>query len=341
MLKLSGLSSNNVQAVSSENGFVFKRTLRLILGLGLSALCIYFLLGSIEKQEVIDRFKNVNVSLLVGAFIVTIFSYFLRTIRWKYFFTDTSYSFVTLFRALILGFFMNNVLPARIGELVRCHSLGRRTGLSRTFVLATVAAERLADGVTISAIFGLFFYFSSLTGDSSFYIGLVAVLFFVASIFVIICLLVRKQIFSILYKLDKVVNKSSFTYLVSKIEKFVSGLEPLLHAGLAKKMVLFSIAVWGIELFAYYLIANAFSEKLDLGSLSLFLASVNFASLIPAAPGGVGVIENFASLALHKSGIDYESAVAMVVAQHSIQYLAVGLPGIYFSIKNNQDAKVI
>ena len=55
---------------------------------------------------------------------------------------------------------------------------------------------------------------------------------------------------------------------------------------------------------------------------------MNFSSLIPSAPGAIGVIEAIASGVLISSGIDKELALPMVVTQHLIQYLMVGIPGI-------------
>jgi uncharacterized protein (TIRG00374 family) len=322
--------------LSKIKSFILSKYFRLIIGIGLSAICIYFLLSSINHEEVISKFKNVNLNLLSLALFVTFLSYVIRTIRWKYFFKDSDASFFSLYRALILGFFMNNVLPARIGELVRCHSLGTRTGQSRTFVLATVAAERLADGLTISALFGLSFYFSDIPGDKTKYIGIVALMFLAVSIFTVIGIIYREKIFNILKKIDILLNKKTFSFFIGKIMKFMSGLEPLLERKLVIRLVFLSILIWGVELFAYFIISNAFNEILDFGVLTLFLATVNFSSLIPAAPGSVGVIENFGSKALNSAGINYESAVAMVVAQHAIQYIAVGIPGLYFSVKKGK-----
>lgn len=331
----------DAHVVSGESGKVFKKLIRFIFGISLSVICIYYLYHSIEKDEVLDKFRNADISYLGYALFCTFLSYGLRTFRWKYFFSGDQFTLPVLYRSLILGFFMNNVLPARIGELVRCHSLGRRTGTSRSFVLATVAVERLADGLAISAIFGLFFYFSTMSRSDTYYISLVAYMFLCASISVVLFLVLRHKFFRLLHGIERRVPVKSFSYFISKVEKFVSGLEPLLEARLLYKLVFFSALVWGVELFAYYLITLSFTEHLDLARLSLFLASVNFASLIPAAPGGVGVIENFASLALNKGGVNHEAAVAMVIAQHAIQYIAVGIPGIYYAMKDNKDTKVM
>ena len=50
------------------------------------------------------------------------------------------------------GYLANNVLPARLGELVRTHALGEGEGLSRTTVLGTVVVERIVDTVMVVAI---------------------------------------------------------------------------------------------------------------------------------------------------------------------------------------------
>ena len=95
-------------------------------------------------------------------------------------------------------------------------------------------------------------------------------------------------------------------------------------------ITLMSVGVWGIELFAYYQISLAFHQQINLAGLSLFLAVVNFSSLIPAMPAGIGVIEASTTFFLEKIGINRETALAMVVVQHSIQIAVVGIPGAYY-----------
>jgi uncharacterized protein (TIRG00374 family) len=312
--------------------FPFSRnTLRMLLGLLVSGICIIYLVNSVEKDKVLDAFMDADPFFIGFAFIITLGSYFLRAYRWEFLFSDIPIGFMTAYRALIVGFFMNNILPARIGEIVRAHTLGRQIEKSRAFVLATIAAERLADGVTISMIFGILYYFSGHTLDGARAISYAAALFMLASLMTISLLLVRKRIFSLLNLFERKINTSASSYVLTRIEKFIIGLEPLFQPALLRKVVLLSIAVWSIELFAYGLITHAFGYELSLPMLALFLAAVNFSSLIPAAPGGIGVIETFASVALTKVGVEHELALAMVVTQHVIQYIAVGIPGAYYA----------
>jgi hypothetical protein len=53
---------------------------------------------------------------------------------------------------MLVGYMANNVLPARLGELVKCHYLGDREGISRSATLGTVVVERIVDTVVLVTI---------------------------------------------------------------------------------------------------------------------------------------------------------------------------------------------
>lgn len=309
-----------------------KRLLRLLFGVFISGICLYFLFGAVEGEKVMQSFAEVRISYLIWALVVTSISYALRAYRWIFLFTDVRLPYSHSYRCLTLGFFMNNVLPARIGEFVRAHSLGKIMGESRAKVLASVALERLLDGVTLSAIFAILFPLWSDNLENASLLFKVSYMFGFACGGALLVFFLRKPIFSFLGIMDRRIGISGVSYILKRVEKFILGLEPLSVPRLLAPMILLSMVVWGVEIFAYYLISEAFSQTLNLGDLALFLAAVNFSSLIPAAPGGLGTIETFASFALAKVGIEHEVALAMVFTQHIIQFIAVGLPGLFYTI---------
>ena len=65
---------------------------------------------------------------------------------------DPSVRYPPMLEYLLVGYLANNVLPARLGELVRSHYLGDREGISRTTTLGTVVVERVVDFVVVVAI---------------------------------------------------------------------------------------------------------------------------------------------------------------------------------------------
>jgi uncharacterized membrane protein YbhN (UPF0104 family) len=88
--------------------------------------------------------------------------------------------------------------------------------------------------------------------------------------------------------------------------------------------------IWAIELAAFAAVARAFGASTSLSASVLFMVAVNFSSLIPAAPGGFGVIELIAKSVLVSAGVaSAELALSMVLTQHVIQYAVIGLPGAF------------
>ena len=59
--------------------------------------------------------------------------------------------------AMLIGLFFNNVLPARLGELAKGYVLSRKTGLSFTYSLASVALDHFLDLTALLLLTLLFF----------------------------------------------------------------------------------------------------------------------------------------------------------------------------------------
>ena len=272
--------------------------------------------------------------------LLTILSYFLRSYRWLFLFPERTLSLLNSYKALILGFFMNNILPARTGELVRAHVGARVANQKRTLVLATVASERLADGLMLSLMF-LVLGLGSASQDVSKNLLWVAALFGVVAIGVLVTLTLRKPLFALVDKLAARSQHRGTAYAVNRFQIFIDGLSPLFNWSRIPFISIGSLIIWLVELAVYFMIAEAYQQPLSLSQSVLFLVTVNFSSLIPAAPGGIGVIEGIATLVLVSLGVPKEIALSMVISQHLIQYLVVGIPGAYVMFTWKQEIKEV
>ncbi len=292
----------------------------------ITCLALYFAFHNVEWDVLLDKITNADFSWLAIAFFLTISSYLMRGRRWQFFFPKPCIDFFAAVRVLILGFFMNNVLPARTGELVRAHMGAKVTKESGTLVLATIASERLADGLTLSL---MFMAFALGVGKQEFSLNLfyVALLFASATVAVGLTLIFRERLFALAEKVHLRFDNRASNYTFSRVKIFIDGLIPLFSPTRLPIIALWSIIIWSVELGVYYCVALAYGTPLTLANSVLFLVAVNFSSLIPAAPGGLGVIEALTSAVLVSVGIDKEHALAMVISQHTIQYLVVGIPG--------------
>lgn len=307
-----------------------KKALKLILLWGITIAALYYAFYAADWNELIAHLKGANRGYLLLAISLTVVSYLLRSRRWQFLFVEKpAIGFANAWRVLVLGFFMNNVIPARAGELIRAHLGSKVTNLSRTSVLATIASERLLDGLTLSL---LFVGFSFGIKDSEFSADLfyVASLFAIATLGVALVLVLRKPIFSFIERINDKLNHKAADFTLKRIQIFIEGLSPLFQLSRLPILSMWSIVIWLVELWVYIAIGKAYGVTgFGIHFFVLFLVTVNFSSLIPAAPGGIGVIEAVTKTVLVSVGMDPELALALVITQHVIQYLVIAIPGIF------------
>ncbi len=314
-------------------------TLKASLPWIITAVALFFAFNNIDWKDLTHNLKNANFFYIILAVLLTCLSYILRARRWKYLFPNNPPAFKQAVQVLFLGFFMNNILPARAGEIVRAHLGSIKSGHTRTLVLATILTERLVDGLTISAflLYAAFGPEHLHTSPGLFY---VALLFVAALLAVGTGLALRQQLHRLLDKIKETLDFSIVKYTCDRAVIFIDGLAPLFTARKLPYTLLWSLIIWLVELFVYHSIGQAFGASLSLGLAIIFLVAVNFSSLIPAAPGGIGVIEAVASGVLISFGVERELALAMVLTQHVIQYLVVGVPGAFAMLSNKEALKI-
>lgn len=303
-----------------------KKIVYKLLPWAVTLAALYYAFHGVRWDILLSHLGQARLFWILLAVTFTILSYLFRSRRWQGLFPKHVFNFPNAARVLFLGFFMNNILPARAGELVRAH-MGARLGQeSRTLVLATIASERLVDGLTISF---MFVAFAIGIGDPNLSRELLYVAYFfgAAGIAALIVIALRQHLFQLINKISQRLNNRASNYTSARLQVFINGLTPLTAGHTVPRIVVWSLVIWGVELMVYQAVALAFSANLSLPQCVLFLVAVNFASLVPAAPAGLGVIEAIASAVLVSVGVEKELALTMVMAQHAIQYLVVGVPG--------------
>jgi len=126
---------------------------RAALGLGVSVIAGFFLLRSVDLEataEILGRAQPAWIGLMVVTVGLDVAA---RALRWRGLLAPISpLPFRRVLGYTFLGYLANNILPARLGELVRSHALGEREGLSRTTVLGTVVVERVVDTAMVVGI---------------------------------------------------------------------------------------------------------------------------------------------------------------------------------------------
>lgn len=305
------------------------------LGFLITGAFIVLLVWKTDVHELATALASANYVWVAAVVACTVLSYVLRTLRWGRIVRPTrSLSFGTLLPVLFIGFMANNLLPARIGELVRAYALGQKTGLSKSFGLATILVERLCDGVTLVIVLAIVALFVPLppVGREA---GYVAGALFLAVLLVSLAVLAREdRALHLLARCLRPLPSRLATTVGDKAAAFVVGLRALRSGWNVLLIAAWSAIIWSVETTSYLMVMRSFHPNLTGGTTIaaalLMMVMVNLGTLIPSAPGYVGVFQFFGVMALGVFGVPSSVALAISIVSHAAQWVTVTGIGLAF-----------
>jgi glycosyltransferase 2 family protein len=305
------------------------------VGLLITAVFLVLALSRVDLPEFIDELRHVNYLWLLPSAACTLLGYMLRTLRWRVILSGAARApITTLFSVLMMGFATNNLLPGRLGELWRAYLLGRKRNVRKTLALASVVVERVFDGLTLIALLAVLSTIIELPGWGR-QVEFFAALIFVGATAVVVMLLwwpgvVRALLGLVLRPLPH----AWAGWVAGTFDAFVDGLGPLRRAPVLLGAALLSIGVWFLEGSSYLLLSRGINLGLPSGAevpaMGLTLVTINLGIMVPSAPGYLGTQEFFGTSALGVFGVSPQSALALVLVSHAVQYLLVTSLGLLF-----------
>ena len=324
------------------------KSFRFWLAIGISAVFLGVFLSRLDLRETWEHIGEANYLVLVPAIIVYFGSVYFRTLRWQYLLAPVkSLSVGRLYPVVVVGYMANNVLPVRLGEVVRAYYVGEREKVSKVSALATIAVERVFDGLTLlffAAVVGLFLPIVGLLQGLADEAGVPWVLLAWA--------LSMPFITVFLFMLAAASSPPWFVALVNRatgllpsrigerirglVYVFIDGLASLKDPRRLALVFLLSLPVWLAEALMYYIVAfsfdlhNTFGLTELAGVILLVTAMSNLATAIPAAGGGVGAFEVAAATTLTVLGAGASEAGAYTIVVHAALLLPVTLLGFVF-----------
>lgn len=299
---------------------------RRYAGFAVSAVFVYYLAfhSGVSYEDFVFSIKNVRVLDLCILACLYLIPYPIRA--WRACILLPHLDFPTSLGGVFVGYAANNILPFRLGEVVRAQVVGRYTGNKRSLVLSSVLVERIFDGFAIVLL--LFLGAASLPLPDWALQARVAGLALFSTALIGLLIAGRTASFW-----ERLLEKFAFFEPVREIAAgLLEGVRLATRGWASGFAVLFlSFLIWGLEGFMYWYglvtfgIAGNFLEAL------FVLGIVNLGVLLPSSPGFVGVFEACAQKSLAVLGVAKSLGLAYGVVLHILQYVPVTLIGmIYF-----------
>ena len=301
----------------------------------------------VEDQAVIHfprlqrALLSANYFWLLPAFFLTMFALWIRAFRWKYFFSDyQSLRINSLWSAVMIGYMANNILPFRMGELVRAWIFSRNEKRNISESFATIVMERVFDIISILMLFvGFIFYFSS-KGDVVLPMWLkegawvLAAISFIALMFLLALRFKTDFALHFVSMMIKPLPEKLAKPIMKLIESFILGLNVLSSVYSAVMAFLLSMVIWLILACCYYFIFLSVGIKATLLISMFLIVGLAFAVSIPSAPGFIGTYHFVGKEILKIVGMK-GNVEAYVLLAHAMAYIPVVIVGlIYLSLEN-------
>ena len=135
----------------------FGRLIKHSIGILLTIVCLVVFFRQVELDKLFHALVNFNYVYLIFGVIFLGIGYAFRILRWSIMLKSTGAD--TGFKACIAPFLgsitLNNILPFRIGDVVRALVFPASMGISKTTATSSLIAERLVDLLTLLICFAM------------------------------------------------------------------------------------------------------------------------------------------------------------------------------------------
>ena len=304
---------------------------QMALGLALSALLLWLSLRSLEISAVTRALAAANWVWFLPICGLTLLAFWLRAIRWGWLLHSVKPIGVgSLFSATMIGFAANNLLPARLGELVRPWAIGTRERISRSSAFATIIVERVVDMFCILLLFGFALVlhpFPQMVQDAG-----IAALVVNLLLLLLLVAIERNPAHAEHFAawVERRAPPSVAPKAASLLRNFSGGLGVFRHRGGLFWVAVYSTLMYVVTAVGLQGCMLAFGMQVPWYAGIVLLVITAFGMMIAPTPGYLGAIQYACVLGLSLFGIDRAVGFSFSLYYHLTQFLPITVVGLIY-----------
>jgi glycosyltransferase 2 family protein len=260
------------------------------LGYLLSAGCLIWVLHGYPLNELVPSIRSLDWRWVLVGVATDLSVYVAHALRWNTLLGPVAR--LRLWRttqAVYIGLFANEILPLRTGELIRCYLLGHWCDLRLSLVFASAAVERMFDGFWMMLAFLITASFvHGIPTDLLILVQFLGVLL-VLSALGLMWILMRRQ------EAHAVFSESRWSATFRHVVEGLHLMGNLRTLGLTWLCSLLYLVLQVVSVFA---LMKAYGLDLSIWVAGGVVAILRFATVVPNAPGNVGLFQAACVLAL-------------------------------------------
>jgi glycosyltransferase 2 family protein len=311
------------------------------VGVLISVVLIWWVLRGVELSEVMIYVRQAHLGYLLLSVFIGTAGYFVRALRWKVFLDpilkDTGLH--NRFKAVSIGFAINNVFPMRLGEIARPVVFSRMERISVSSTLGTLVIERVFDTIALTTLLIVPVLLPSFPRETiaenqnlillfkAAFTGVVALFVILVSLLLFPTPMVRAA--------EAVLGRLPDPWggkLVRALESFLDALNSVRSPRLVFVGLLWSFFFWIWHGLSFWFAFLAFGVEAPIEAAFFVEAVIGFVVAIPAAPGFFGTFQAGALLALVTTyGLAEAPVLAFAFGYHITTFIPITVIGLVYA----------
>ncbi len=307
------------------------RSWKTVIGVVVSALFLYLAFRSVRLQDLARAFEEADYRFIAPAILLMLAGLALRAVRWRYLLLPVkSIGIPSLYYAIGIGSMVNVVFPARLGELVRAHAIGKKEEISRSAAFATIILDRVFDGFALLSFLGIVAvfgpeYFQGWLANA----GIVAIAGYCLALVVLVLLKTHTHLAvrwaeAILRPFPHAVR----TKLLAILLAFIEGLGIFRSAKNMVASIVLSPIIWLPSVAMNSLLLASAGIHLPLLVSVLLLVALCVGIALPSAPGFIGNVQFVCVAVLGLFGVPAEQALMFSLIYNACMFFGILINGL-------------
>lgn len=293
------------------------------LSLVVSAAFLFLAFRNVPLAELGAALRRLHAGWLLVAVAISLLIMVFRTWRWQLELRPLEQiPFGRLWVVTAVAYMAINLLPARLGEVVRPWLLSRRSSVSFSNVVGNLVVEK-----TMDAVVTLLYILVGLVTIANLpaWVRTGARVPAVAAVVLVILVLL------LYWRGEAFVDRTVLRFLPERVGAgvkrvtgaIVAGMRVLPNPRLVLAVFLVSVALWFLPILSSYVMMRAFEFRLPFSAAVVVFIFIGFGTALPNVPGMLGPYQYACILALELFGVPKSDALAYGLVLNAVQFLSL------------------
>lgn len=301
----------------------------------ISIIGLYVAFKGENLDELAFHLSRIDLIGVSTACFLLVFSCIIRAYRWQLLLEPFDrIPFKSVFSSTMIGYFGNGILAFRLGELLKAHSVAKNTSMNTMQAFGTVIIERLLDVTAVVTVFIILIPWFPFNDN---YLKYGALGFTIAA-FISVAILYIILHFELIERLRNIrwFSSSLGAMIFEMMNKTTQGLSTLSRNKGFGKILITSIALWGIYYIETIILVRSCNLNLELIEIGILLVLGSIAFGIPALPGSAGTYDAGVKYSLVIAfNISTAKALNYAVVSHFVAYFPLLIIGFFYFLVSN------